>query len=65
MSAAVQQLLVSFDQLPIEEKRQAVAEILRRYTGADAGDLPEDALVGAADELFRALDAEEARHAPR
>jgi hypothetical protein len=35
-------------------------EILRRFTGSVEGDLPDSALVKAADDLFRALDAEEA-----
>ena len=39
------------------------SEILRRASVGAQGDLPEEALVEAADELFRALDAEEARHA--
>ncbi len=62
MSAAAQQLLDSFDALPEADKHQVAVAILRRFAGA--GDLPEEALAGAADELFRALDAEEARHAP-
>lgn len=65
MSAAVQQLLDSFDALAEADKHQVAIEILRRFAGAGTGDLPEEALIGAADELFRALDAEEAHHAPR
>jgi len=64
MSAAVQQLLDAFDALPEADKHQVAVQILRRFAGAEAGDLSEEALTGAADELFRALDAEEARHAP-
>ncbi|HZY89867.1 MAG TPA: hypothetical protein VFE78_33910, partial [Gemmataceae bacterium] len=64
-TATVQQLLDSFDALSDADKHQAAVEILRRVAGAGRGDLPEDALVGAADELFRALDAEEAGRAPR
>jgi hypothetical protein len=64
MTATVQQLLDSFDALPDPEKRQAAIEILRRYSGATDSDLTETALVGVADELFHALDEEEARHAP-
>jgi hypothetical protein len=63
MSAAVQQLLDSFDTLADADKHQAVTEILRRFGCADAGDLSEDALLAAADELFLALDDEEVRHA--
>jgi hypothetical protein len=64
MTATVQQLLDSFDALSDTDKHQAAIEILRRVGGAE-GDLPETALAEAADELFRALDAEEAGHAPR
>jgi hypothetical protein len=65
MTATVRQLLDSFDALSDADKHQAAVEILRRYAPAAEGDLPEAALVEAADELFRALDAEEAGHAPR
>ncbi|HJT75712.1 MAG TPA: hypothetical protein VJ739_00770 [Gemmataceae bacterium] len=64
MTAPVRQLLDSFDALPDADKHQAAVEILRRYAAA-VGDLPEAALVEAADELFRALDAEEAGRAQR
>jgi hypothetical protein len=40
------------------ERQEAALEILRRVTLE--GDLPEQAHVEAADELFRILDAEEA-----
>jgi hypothetical protein len=65
MTATVRQLLDSFDALSDADKHQAAVEILRRLRGAAEGDLPEAALVEAADELFRALDAEEAARAPR
>ena len=65
MTATVQQLLDTFDTLSDADKHQAALAILRRCSEAAEGDLPEAALVEAADELFRALDAEEAGHAPR
>jgi hypothetical protein len=65
VTTAVQQLLASFDALPQADKHRAAAEILRRMSPAGEGDLSEAALVEAADELFRALDAEEARNAQR
>jgi hypothetical protein len=65
MTATVQQLLDSFDALSNEDKHQVTVEILRRFGSAGEGDLPEDTLVGAADELFRTLDEEEAGNAPR
>jgi hypothetical protein len=64
MNAAVQQLLDSFDALAEPDKHRVAVEILRRET-AIQGDVPEAALIEAADELFRALDAEEAAHAQR
>jgi hypothetical protein len=64
MTATAQQLLHSFDALPDAEKHQVAIEILRRFPGAVEGDLPESALVEAADELFRTLDADEAGHGP-
>ena len=64
MTATVQQLLDTFDALPDADKHQAAVEILRRISSAVEGDLPDSALVEAADELFRTLDAEEAGHAP-
>ena len=42
---------------------QATVETLRRV-GGEVGDIPEEALVEAADELFSALDKAEASHAP-
>jgi hypothetical protein len=64
MTVAVQQLLQSFDCLSEADKHQAAMEILRRVVPAQ-GELPDSALVEAADELFRALDAEEAANAER
>jgi hypothetical protein len=60
MTAAVRQLLETFDALPEADKYQAAVEILRRATAEVSGDLPEVSLVEASDELFRALDEEEA-----
>jgi hypothetical protein len=65
VSTAVQQLLVAFDALPEADKHRAAVEILRRISPAAEGDVPESALVEAAEELFRALDAEEAGDAQR
>jgi hypothetical protein len=63
--SAVQQLLESFDALPEADKHLAAVEILRRVLPSAVGDVPESALVEAAEELFRSLDAEEAAHAQR
>ena len=59
MTADAQQVIDSFDALPAADKHEAAVEILRRVKGDGAGDLPEAALVGIVDELFRALDDEE------
>jgi hypothetical protein len=58
MTTAVRVLLESFDALSEAEPQEAAVEILRRMI--PEGELPEQALVEAADELFRMLDAEEA-----
>lgn len=65
MNPAVRELLNSFDALTDAEKHEAALEILRRAPTIAVGDLPEEALVEAAEELFRTMDAEEARHAAR
>lgn len=63
MTVAVQELLNSFESLSEAEKHQASVEILRRSQVQTAADLPEDAMVGLADDLFLALDNEEANDA--
>jgi hypothetical protein len=60
MTEAVLSLPSAFDTLSEAERQEAAVEILRRVS-IDAGELPEQALVEAADELFCALDAEVAR----
>jgi predicted HAD superfamily phosphohydrolase len=61
MSTAVQALLDRFDALTEAERHEAAAEILRRV--APMSELPDEALVSAADEVFRELDAREAADA--
>jgi hypothetical protein len=63
MTAAVQQLLNTFDSLSDAEKKDAVTELLRRVRQFELGDVPEEALLAAADELFRELDTREAADA--
>jgi hypothetical protein len=65
VNTAVQQLLDAFDALPEPDKHQVAVQILRRVLPATEGDVPESALIEAAEELFRALDAAEAAHAQR
>jgi hypothetical protein len=58
MTSAVQHLIDSFESLSDAEKRQAAVEILRRAPQDDEG-LSDEDLTVIADDLFRALDAEE------
>ena len=60
MSSAVKQMLNTFEGLPEADKHQAAIGILRRVSKGTEGDLPESTLLQAADQLFQALDAEEA-----
>jgi len=59
MSDALQQLLNTFDALSEGDKHQAAIEIIRRVSKEAVGDVPESALVQAADDLFRVLDDDE------
>jgi len=63
VTTGVRQLLDSFDALSYTEKHEAAIELLRRVQQEAEGVLPDDALVEAADELFRELDAREAADA--
>ena len=63
MTDAVQELLDSFDDLSESEKHEAAAEILRRVLPSVPSELPEEALIAAAEELFLELDAREANDA--
>jgi NADH:ubiquinone oxidoreductase subunit E len=62
MTIAVQSLLETFDQLSDADRQEAIVEILRRVAPSE-GELPEEALLEAADALFCALDTEEATNA--
>ena len=62
MTTAIQALLETFDALSDAERHEAAVEILRRVTPSD-GELPETALLEAADALFCELDSEEAANA--
>jgi hypothetical protein len=64
VNTVVQRLLEAFDALPEADRHRALVEILRRVSPASEGNVPESALVEAADELFRALDAEEPGRTP-
>lgn len=62
MSELVTRLLDQFDALPEPDKRSAVAGILSRRPAGEA-DIPPSGHDALADELFAALDAEEAARA--
>lgn len=63
VTAAVQTLLQSFDALSETEQHEATVELLRRVAHEAPPELPDEALVAAADEVFRELDAREAADA--
>jgi len=56
-------LLDSFDALSEAEKHEVVVELLRRSDESAPPDLPDEAFVAAAEELFLELDAREAADA--
>jgi hypothetical protein len=60
MTTGVEELLKSFDALSEPEKQEAAAYLLRRVLQGVSGDLPDEALVAAAEDLFLELDAREA-----
>ena len=59
MTIAVQALLDMFDRLSDTDRQESAVEILRRVAPSE-GELPEDALLESAGDLFCALDSEEA-----
>jgi predicted HAD superfamily phosphohydrolase len=61
VTTAVQALFNSFDALSEDERHEVVVELLRRVAPTD--ELSDEALVAAADEVFRELDAREAADA--
>jgi hypothetical protein len=63
VTAAVRQLLETFHALSPSEKHEAAVELLRCVQQEPEGPVPDEALVEAADELFRELDAREAADA--
>jgi hypothetical protein len=61
VTTAVQALLDSFDALSEGERHEVAVELLRRVVPTD--ELTDEALVAAADEVFREFDAREAADA--
>lgn len=60
MTPTVENLLVSFEQLSEAEKHDLAIEVVRRTDIFGATDVSEDELALAAEDLFLALDREEA-----
>jgi hypothetical protein len=58
-----QDILHSFDLLPEGDKREVVAEILRRGLAMNIPPLSDSELVGTAEELFLQLDSGEESNA--
>ena len=63
MTVQVRNILESFDLLPEVDKREFVAEIIKRSLMLDVPPLTDEQLVGAAEETFLELDRREANHA--
>ncbi len=59
MSETAAQLMTAFESLPIQQQHELLTEMLRRSGELPSTLLTDDHLVGLADELFQALDAEE------
>ena len=57
--SSLKDLLSTFDLLTDSEKYEAASQLLRRVIEGESGDIPEDALVGAGEQLFLDLDARE------
>ena len=59
MSETTSQLLATFDSLPPREQHELITALLRRSGELPDTLLPDEGLVGLADDLFQTLDMEE------
>ena len=59
MTGPANQILDAFDALPPNERREVAAALLRRLLDDAPPDMPDEALVAAAEDLFLELDAAE------
>jgi hypothetical protein len=59
MTRTAQQILDTFETLPETDKKEIAAEILRRTSAEDYGDLDDSTLTLAADQVFLELDRRE------
>lgn len=62
MSAAIQELLVSFEQLAEDEKRELASEIIRRVAHFEFPPLADEELTLMAETVFSELDRCESLH---
>jgi hypothetical protein len=60
MSTDSQQIISSFEALPLVEQREVMAELLRKAAQWDTPPLSDDELTRLADEVFLELDRREA-----
>ena len=65
MTDPANQILDAFDALPPNERREVAAELLRRVLDDAPPDMPDEALVTAAEDLFLELDATSPNKADR
>ena len=63
MATQVPEILHSFERLDDEDRRELVAELLRRDEVINTLLLSDEELICAAEEVFLQLDREEASHA--
>lgn len=59
MSRSSEALIAAFEKLPLAEREEVVAELLRRVALADHEGPTNEDLVAAADDIFVALDRRE------
>jgi hypothetical protein len=61
MTGDAKEVLQQFDRLSALDQREVAAAILRRLTSGEVPPLSDEELLGAADQLFLALDESEAK----
>lgn len=59
MTTAVKEILRTFETLTDAEKQAVTSELLRQVVVSEQGDLPDEGLILAAEELFLDLDTRE------
>lgn len=63
MSTEAQNILTSFEAIPLPERKELLTELLRRAADWEESPLSDDQLAQNADDLFQALDNREAADA--